>query len=464
MSRVLSGPLATTRRVFASLTGRNYRLWFAGQLVSLSGTWMQQVAQDWLVLSLTNRALPVGIVTALQFGPVALFGFWGGLTADRFDKRTILIATQATQAALALALGLLTAFGVVELWMVYVLATLLGIVTAFDMPARQAFVMEMVGPDQVTNAVALNSALFNTARIIGPATAGVAIVAFGIAPAFLINAGSYIAVLVALVAMDSKGLHRTVAADRKGKGQVREGLRYVWRTPVLRTTVAMVAVAGTLGLNYRVVLPLLARFVFQGGPGTLGLMTSVMAVGSVAGALYVAGRGRPTRTVLVVSVGLLGVSSLLAGIAPTLGLELATLVLIGLTTITFLATANATLQLTSSPEMRGRVLALHGVVFLGTTPIGGLLSGWLAEHYGARVPMWLSGVTCLAVAVVALPGMLRARRAAPVAGAEAKPEVAEPATAELGMPEPARPAGAGGVSWGRLRVPGRRLAAAWRRR
>jgi MFS family permease len=318
--------------------------------------------------------------------------------------------------------------------------------------------MEMVGPDQVTNAVALNSALFNTARIIGPATAGVAIVAFGIAPAFLINAGSYIAVLVALVAMDPRRLHRTVAADRKGKGQVREGLRYVWRTPVLRTTVAMVAVAGTLGLNYRVVLPLLARFVFEGGPGTLGLMTSVMAVGSVAGALYVAGRGRPTRTVLVVSVGLLGVSSLLAGIAPTLGLELATLVLIGVTTITFLATANATLQLTSSPEMRGRVLALHGIVFLGTTPIGALLSGWLAEHYGARVPMWLSGVTCLAVAAVAVPGLLRARRTAPVA------EAADSVAPEPVLAEPARPPRAGGVAWGRLRVPGRRLAAAWRRK
>ena len=405
------------RRVFASLTGRNYRLWFAGQLVSLSGTWMQQMAQDWLVLQLTDRALPVGITTALQFLPVALFGIWGGLAADKLDKRRILMATQAVQLVLALTLGLLTLFGVVELWMVYVLAFLLGTATAFDMPARQAFVIEMVGPDQVANAVALNSAMFNTARVVGPAIAGVAILAFGLAPAFLINAVSFLAVLAALAAMDPRLLHRSDVRPQAGSG-IREGLRYVRASPVLRSTLLMVAVLGTFGLNYRVVLPLLARFEFGGGPGLIGLMTSVMAGGSVIGALVAAGRSRPTRNLLVGSAAAFGVVSLLTAAAPDLGWALASLFFTGIATITFMATANATLQLTSSSEMRGRVMALHGITFLGSTPIGGLICGWLAEVAGPRAPLWVSGVVSVLAAGVGWLGLRRARAAAALDGAE----------------------------------------------
>jgi MFS family permease len=396
------------RRVFSSLSGRNYRLWFCGQLVSLSGTWMQQVAQDWLVLQLTGRALPVGITTALQFAPVALFGIWGGLVADRLDKRRLLIATQAAAALLALTLGLLSATGVVQLWMVYLLAFALGTVTAFDLPARQAFVTEMVGPGQVANAVALNSALFNSARVIGPALAGAAILAFGLAPAFLVNAASYLATMSALVAMDPGRLHRQAPA-RRAPGQVRDGLRYIWRTPVLRSTLLLVTVVGTLGLNFNVVLPVLARFEFHAGPGTYGLMISVMAAGSIVGALIAAGRQRPTRALLVGAAGAFGLCSLAAAAAPTLAWELAVLVGVGAATITFLSTANTTLQLNSDPAMRGRVMALYGVLFLGSTPLGGALSGWLAEVAGARSPLWLGGTACLAAALAGLAG----RRARP---------------------------------------------------
>jgi MFS family permease len=404
---------ATLGRVFRSLRVRNYRLFFIGQLVSVSGIWMQQVAQDWLVLQLTGRAVPLGITTALQFTPIALFGAWGGLAADRFDKRRLLIVVQVASATLALALGLLTLLGAVRLWMVYLLAFGLGVVFAVDQPTRQAFVTEMVGPEQVPNAVALNSALFNCARVTGPALAGVAIVAFGIAPAFLINAASYLATVAALVAMDPGRLHRPARAER-GPGQVRAGLRYVWATPALRGTLLLVAVVGTLGLNYRVVLPLLARFEFSAGPQAYGLMMSVMAAGSVAGALAVAGRSRPTRALLLGSVAAFGVFTLLGAVAPTLGWELVALVPVGVATISFIATANTTLQLGSAETMRGRVMALYGIVFLGSMPLGGLLASWLAEAYGPRAPLLLSGVVCV-LAAVAGAWLLRgaARRPAP---------------------------------------------------
>jgi MFS family permease len=411
--------------VFSSLSGRNYRLWFGGQLVSVSGTWMQQVAQDWLVLQLTGRALPVGITTALQFAPVALFGVWGGLVADRVDKRRLLIATQGAAALLALVLGTLTATGQVRLWMVYVLAFALGTVTAFDMPARQAFVIELVGPDRLANAVALNSALFNVARVVGPAVAGVTILAFGLAPAFVVNALSYLATMTALVLIDPERLYRAARATR-APGQVREGLRYIWHTPVLRSTLLMVLVVGTLGMNFPVVLPVLARFGFHAGPGTYATMLSVMSAGSIAGALTAALRQRPTRALLVGAAGVFGLGCLAAAAAPSLGWELAVLAPVGAATITFLSTANTTLQLTAEPAMRGRVMALYAVVFLGSTPVGGALSGWLAEHYGPRAPLWLGGVACLAAAGAGLAGLRRAAarrlsQSRPIAAHSAEP-------------------------------------------
>jgi MFS family permease len=391
---------AVTRRMFRSLRVRNYRLFFFGQLVSLTGTWMQQVGQDWLVLRLTDRALPLGITLALQFAPMLVLGAWAGVVADRLDKRRLLLATQAAMASLALVLGVLTATGAIRLWMVYVLALLLGCATAFDMPTRQAFVSEMVGPDRVTNAVGLNSAVFNSARVVGPAVAGVLIAAVGIAPAFLINAASYLAVIAGLLAMDPTRLHRLPPVDR-AEGQVRAGLRYVWANPVLRSTIALVAVVGALGLNYRVALPLLARFTFGGDASAYGALASIMAAGAVVGSLAAARRGRPSRALLLGSVAVFGLLSFAAAAAPTLIAEAVVLAPLGVASMTFLATANSTLQLASSPEMRGRVMALYGLVFLGSTPLGGLLGGWMAGQFGPRSILLLSGVSSLAAAGLA---------------------------------------------------------------
>jgi MFS family permease len=389
-----------TRRTFRSLRVRNYRLFFFGQLVSNTGTWMQQVGQDWLVLRLTDQPLPLGITLALQFAPILVLGAWAGVVADRLDKRRMLLATQAAMASLALVLGLLTATGAIRLWMVYVLALLLGCVTAFDMPTRQAFVSEMVGPDGVTNAVGLNSAVFNSARVVGPAVAGVLIAAVGIAPAFLLNAVSYLAAIGGLLAMDPDRLHRLPAVDR-ARGQVRAGLRYIWTNRVLRSTIALVAVVGALGLNYRVALPLLARFTFGGDASAYGALASIMAAGAVVGALAAARRGRPSRALLLGSVAAFGLLSFAAAAAPTLTAEAMVLAPLGIASMTFLATANSTLQLASSPEMRGRVMAIYGLVFLGSTPLGGLLGGWMADQFGPRSILLLSGVSSLAAAGLA---------------------------------------------------------------
>jgi MFS family permease len=398
---------------------RNFRLFFVGHLVSSTGTWMQQVGQDWLVLRLTDAPLPLGITIALQFSPMLVLGAWAGLVADRVDKRRLLLAANTAMAALALALGVLTATGAVRLWMVYALALLLGCVTAFDMPARQAFVSEMVGPDRVANAVGLNSASFNTARVLGPAAAGVLIAMVGIAPAFFINAVSYLAMIGGLLAMDPGRLYRRPAEER-GRGQIRAGVRYLWATPVLRSTVLLVAVVGMFGLNYRVALPLLARFAFDGGPGAYGALAAIMAAGSVVGALAVARRGRPSRLLLVGSVAAFGVLSFAAAAAPTILVEAAVLFPIGVASLAFVATANSTVQLASDPEKRGRVMSLFGLVLLGSSLPSGLLSGWLAGQFGPRSILLLSGVSCvLAAAVAAFTARGRVERA-PVLPGEAE--------------------------------------------
>ncbi len=398
-----------TQRTFRSLRIRNYRLFFFGQLVSVSGTWMQQLAQDWLVLRLTDRPLPVGITTALQFAPVLLLGIWGGLVADRLDKRRLLLATQAVMGALALALGVLTLTGTVQLWMIYLLALLLGCATSFDMPARQAFVTEMVGSDHLANAVGLNSAVFNSGRIIGPAVAGVLIGVAGLAPAFLINAFSYLAVISSLLLMRPGELHRQPAVQRT-RGQVRDGLRYAWATPTLRSTLLLMGVVATLGLNFRVALPLLARFTFHGGPSLYGLLASMIACGSVVGALTTASRARPTRGLLLWSMTVFGVTSLLVAIAGSPLLAAIVLVPLGFSSIAWMSTANSTVQLGSAPEMRGRMMSLYGLLFLGSTPLGAMLVGWLSEHYGPRSSMVMGGVSSLLAVGVAALADLRARR------------------------------------------------------
>ena len=387
---------------------RNFRLFLFGHLVSSTGTWMQQVGQDWLVLRLTDAPLPLGITLALQFTPMLVLGAWAGLAADRLDKRRLLLVTQTAMAVLALALGVLTATGAVRLWMVYALALLLGCATAFDMPARQSFVSELVGPDRVANAVGLNSASFNTARVVGPAVAGGLIAVAGIAPAFLLNAVSYLAMIGGLLAMDPDRLHRKAAVER-GRGQIRAGVRYVWATPALRSTILLVLVVGMLGLNYRVAVPLLARFAFDGGPGAYGLLAAIMAAGAVVGALAVARRSRPTRLLLVGSAAAFGVLSFAAAVAPTLALEAVVLFPIGMASLAFVATANSTVQLASSPQMRGRVMSLFGLVLLGSGPPSGLLSGWMAGQFGPRSILVLSGVSCVtAAAVAAVTGRRRA--------------------------------------------------------
>ncbi|MGI8685479.1 MAG: MFS transporter [Acidimicrobiales bacterium] len=407
-----------TRRTFRSLRVRNYRLFFTGQLVSVSGTWMQQVAQSWLVLTLTDSGFDLGVTVALQFLPMLLFGMWGGVVADRFDKRRVLIAAQAVAAVLALTLWALVVADVVQLWMVYVLAFLLGLVQVVDMPTRQAFVTEMVGPDEVPNAVGLNSAMFNAGRLVGPAAAGAVISTAGVAPAFLVNAASYLVVIAALWAMRPDELYRDAPAKGDGgrrPGQIREGLRHVWHTPELRSPLILVAVVGTFGFNFNVILPVLARYTLHGGASLYGLLTGVMAFGSLVGALFAASRARPTRALLVGSAIAFGVLTLASAAAPTAALVAVLLVPVGVSVMLFLATANATLQLNSSPAMRGRVMAIYGLVFLGTTPLGGPLLGFVSEHWGARAGMALSGGASLAVALVAL-GMpsLRRRQAAAV--------------------------------------------------
>lgn len=380
------------RQTFRSLSVRNYRLYFAGQVVSQAGTWMQTVAQDWLVLGLTGRALPVGITTALQFLPVLFLGLWSGALADRLDKRKILLLTQGSMGALALALGALTAAGAVKLWMVYVLALLLGCATALDNPTRQSFVSELVGPDHLANAIALNSASFNLARIVGPSLAGVVVATWGVAPAFFMNAVSFGAVLVALAAMD-RGAIALRRAHAGPEGGVAEGLRYAWSTPELRAPLLLCAAVATLGINFRVVLPVLARFAFGGGPRDYGLLASLFAAGSLLGALATAARARPSYRLMVAASGAFGVAALAAAVAPSLPWECIALVPLGAASITFLSTGNALLQTRCAPEMRGRVMSLYAVIFLGSTPVGGGLVGWLSESFGPRAGLYLAAVS-----------------------------------------------------------------------
>ena len=400
---------------FRSLENRNFRLYTIGQLVSVTGTAMQQVAQSWLVLELTDSGVALGITVALQFLPMLLFGVWGGLLADRLDKRQVLVLTQVAQGALAVILFGLVATEVVTLWMVYALALGLGLVTCLDLPTRQSFTSEMVGPEHVSNAVALNSAVFNSGRLLGPAVAGVLIASVGVAVCFLVNGLSYVATVVALRAMDPAQLRRHPAAVR-ARGQVRAGLRYAWRHPVLRRTLLLMAVVGTFGFNFIVVIPLMVKEVFGGGARLYGVMTSLMGLGSMAGALLTARRRAPTRVVLIGGAAAFGLCEILTAVAPNAATASAAMVAMGMAMMVFLATANSTLQLSTDPVMRGRVMALYGLVFLGSTPVGGPIIGWISEHLGPRAGLATGGVLSLGAAAVAAVPALLGRRAARDAG------------------------------------------------
>jgi MFS family permease len=385
------------RRSFNSLEVPNYRRYFAGQLISLSGTWMQTVAAIWLILSLTGSGVAVGLTTALQFLPMLLIGAWGGLLADRIPKRRLLIVTQALMAIPAVGLFAVTATGVVAPWMVFLAVFAMGAVNAVDNPARQSFVIEMVGADRVVNAVSLNSVIVQMARIVGPAIAGVMIATVGVVPCFALNALTFLAMIFALRGMDAKRLHTEPVAPRQ-RGAIRAGLRYVARTPELAVPLALMALVGTLGFNFQVVLPLLAKFSFDGGAMTYAAMVSAMAVGSIAGALINGSHGHTGPRLIAGGALVFGVAALLSAAMPALAFEIVTLAVLGGAAVTFAATINSTLQLAVSPEMRGRVMALYSVVFLGSTPIGGPLTGWLAQAYDPRVALLLAGVSGLSAA------------------------------------------------------------------
>jgi MFS family permease len=387
---------------------RNYRLYFTGQLVSTTGTWMQSVAQAWLVLQLTDSGVALGVTIALQFTPVLLAGAWGGLVADRVDKQRLLLGTQAAAALLALVLGAVTALGVVELWMIYVLALGLGAVNALDNPARRAFVAEMVGDEHISNAVSLSSAMFMAARVIGPAIAGIVIASAGVSWCFFANGLSYGVAILAFAMLRRNEFFAVEPVPRR-KGQLREGLGYVWSNPALRLPLVLTAVIGTLAFNFQIVLPLLAKQTFDGDAGTFGALYALMSVGSVIGALVTAHETRASRRYLLGAALAYGVLLLGAAAAPTLAVEMLVLVPVGAAGIAFTAMANGVLQTECAPEMRGRVAALFTVAFLGSTPIGGPIIGWVSQQLGPRAGLWVGGVATLAVTVAAIAGIRRHR-------------------------------------------------------
>jgi MFS family permease len=401
---------AATSGTFRSLRVRNYRLFFVGQLISMIGTWMQTVALGWLVYTITGSPAQIGLITAVQFIPTLIGSIPGGLIADRFDKRKVLLFTQTAFAIQAVVLAGVAIGGVATLPVLYVLALVQGAITTIDNPTRQAFVTEMVGTGELANAVALNSAMFNVARILGPAIGGVLIEAVGTTTCFALNAVSFIAVIGGLLAMRKAELHLHAPPPR-ARGQLREGLRYAWEEPTLRLVLCMIALIGTFAMNFQVVLPVVAKQVFGGTAGTYGILSAFIGIGSLFGALVAASRARPTVRLLATSSFAFGVAMLLDAVAPSLALELVALVVTGAASITFMATANATLQLTSRPEMRGRVMAIYMLLFLGSTPIGGPLVGWISGQWGARWSLAIGGVSCVAAAALAVPRLRRVRRA-----------------------------------------------------
>jgi MFS family permease len=390
--------------MWSSLRIRNYRLFAGGQAVSLIGTWMQRIAQDWLVLELTDSSpVALGWASALQFGPTIALSLWGGVLADRYDKRRLLIGVLAGMGLCALILGLLDLTGVVALWQVYLLCVVLGVFSALEVPVRQAFVSELVGPDQVINAVGLNSMNFSTARIVGPAVAGLLISGVGTGWVFLLNAASFVAVIAGLLAMDPAKLFRTLGMARE-PGQLRAGLRYVRGQPVLLSLLAMVFVVAMLGFNFYLTVPLLVRNVFHAGPEAYGWVTSVLAAGSLLGAVVGARRtGRPRLRVVVGAALAFGVFQTAAGLMPTLVSTAVLLVPTGMAALVFTTAANTSVQLSVDPSMRGRVMGLYVMLFLGSTPIGAPLLGLLGEHFGGRAPTVVGGAgSVVAVLLVAV--------------------------------------------------------------
>ncbi|HTC69784.1 MAG TPA: MFS transporter [Acidothermaceae bacterium] len=398
---------ALSRQTFAALAIPNFRRYFTGQAISLIGTWMQTVAQSWLIFKLTGSATDVGWAVALQTLPVLVLGPYGGVVADRIDKRKLMMALQAMMGVLALVLGVLVVTNNIHVWEVFGLAFLLGLNNCFENPARQSFVLEMVGQKDLRNAVSLNSTLVNAARAVGAAMAGIVIALGGIGICFLLNGVSFAAVVYSLASMDVTKLRPTLPTTRE-KGQLRAGIHYAATTVAIGVPLVMMALVGCLAYEFQVVLPALAK-TFHGGGATYGFLTAAMGVGAIFGGLYTAARGRTGVRAMVTSSAVFGVVLLLASVAPTLPLELVALLIVGAASVSFLSKGNSSLQLAAAPQMRGRVMALWAVAFLGSTPIGGPIAGAVSEYFGARWGLVLGASACLLAAAF---GALVLRRVA----------------------------------------------------
>jgi MFS family permease len=399
--------------MFSSLRVRNFRLFAAGQVVSNTGTWMQRVAQDWLILQLTNGSgTAVGIATGLQFLPLLMFSLWGGMIADRYPKRRVLMVTQASMGGLALILGVLAVTGVVQPWHVYLLAFGLGMVTVVDNPTRQSFASEMVGRNDLQNAIALNSAVFNLARIAGPAVAGIVIGLIGISTAFFLNAASYLTVIVSLRLMRQSEL-RPAERVARAKGQLREGLAYVRSRPDLLMTMVLVFFIATFGMNFQVTTALMSRVVFGTGAGKFGLASAVFALGALIGALVAARRSRTGMRLLIWTALAFGLLEAATGLMPSYWSFLVLLVPTGLAAISFTTLANSSVQLSVPAEMRGRVMGIYMLVFLGGAPLGSPLTGWVAEQFGTRTSM-IAGAAISVAATVVVAALVARYRGVPV--------------------------------------------------
>jgi MFS family permease len=414
------------RVTFAALSVPNYRRYYSGQAISLIGTWMQMTAQSWLVLTITHSSTKLGVIIALQTLPVLILGPYGGVIADRVNKLRLMIALQSAMGVQALILGLLTVTGNVHYWEIGLLAALLGLNNAFENPARQSFMLEMVGPEHLRNAVSLNSVLANTARMIGPAVAGILIATVGDGVCFLCNAASFVAVLFSLITLNLEGL-TPIEPRPRARGQLREGLRYVRNTPDLAIPLLMMAAVGCLTYEFQVSLPVMAKEGLHAGATGFGFMTASMGVGAVLGGLLVAARGRIGLRPLIISACGFGIAMSFATLAPSLALELVALAFVGWASISFMSMGNSTLQLTADQSMRGRVMSLWFVAFQGSTPIGGPLVGWLMAVAGARAGLGLGAITCFVVALCGLAALARVSGRTRVRrGLRPRPQPAEP--------------------------------------
>ena len=397
--------------MFRSLKEHNYLLWFVGGLTSNIGTWMQRIAQDWIVLTeLTDHdAAAVGISMALQLGPVLLLMPLAGLVADRLNVRKVLFFTQAAAGALALGLGLIVVTGTAQLWHVYLFALLLGIVAAFDAPVRQIFVSELVEMKDLTNAVSLNSVSFNAARMIGPAVAGILIAIVGAGWVFIINSGTFLATIIALIAIRVSELRAQPRAPRE-RGQIVAGFRYVLGKPSIIVVLIMVGIIGTFGMNFSIFTSTMATITFHKGAAEFGMLSSVMAIGSVTGALFSARQQRPRMRTLFTSAAIFGLATALSALMPTFEMFTVSLVLIGFSALMFITTANSMVQTSVKPSMRGRVMALYMAIFVGGTPIGAPFVGWVVNQFGPRWGLGVAGIAGLLAAAVCLYWLMRYKR------------------------------------------------------